>query len=103
MSGSSAVLKSAETTFQQDQKEDGMRGRSVAGIQSCGSPSLTQVGDNYYLYNSGAGPQLKYGGAPVVVGQIAGWAPIAGEQISGGRSEERRVGKEGRSRWSPNH
>jgi serralysin len=27
---------------------------------------------------------LKYGGAAVVVGQISGWAPIAGEQISGG-------------------
>ena len=53
-------------------------------IESAGSTSLTQVGNNYYLYNSGAGPQLKYGGAAVVVGQIPDWAPIAGEQISGG-------------------
>ena len=53
-------------------------------IESSGSTSLTQVGSNYYLYNSGAGPQLKYGGAAVVAGQISGWAPIAAEQISGG-------------------
>src|SRR5256885_16519489 len=38
------------------------------------------------------------GYAPVVVGMEPG--PIAG---SSGRSEERRVGKECRSRWSPYH
>ncbi|MGY2904987.1 M10 family metallopeptidase C-terminal domain-containing protein [Bradyrhizobium sp. URHC0002] len=84
MSGSSSVLKSAETTFQQDLNGDGVIGISNVVIESAGVTSLTQVGSNYYLYNSGAGPQLKYGGAPVVVGQIPGWAPIAGEQISGG-------------------
>ncbi|WP_276326863.1 M10 family metallopeptidase C-terminal domain-containing protein [Bradyrhizobium valentinum] len=84
MSGSSSVLKAAETTFQQDLNGDGLIGIPNVVIDSAGSTSLTQVGDNYYLYNSGAGPQLKYGGAAVVVGQIPGWAPIAGEQISGG-------------------
>ncbi|UPK02139.1 M10 family metallopeptidase C-terminal domain-containing protein [Bradyrhizobium sp. 170] len=84
MPGSSSVLKSAETTFQQDLNGDGTIGNPSVVIESAGVTSLTQVGSNYYLYNSGAGPQLKYGGAPVVVGQIAGWAPIAGEQISGG-------------------
>ena len=84
MSGSSTVLKSAETTFQQDLNGDGTIGIPSVVIESAGSTSLTLVGSNYYLYDSGAGPQLKYGGAPVVVGQIAGWAPIAGEQISGG-------------------
>ena len=53
-------------------------------IESSGSTSLTQVGSNYYLYNSGADPQLKYDGTAVVAGQISGWAPIAAEQISGG-------------------
>ena len=28
---------------------------------------------------------------------------VAEELVAGGRSEERRVGKEGRSRWSPYH
>ncbi|MCK1642853.1 M10 family metallopeptidase C-terminal domain-containing protein [Bradyrhizobium sp. 157] len=84
VSGSSSVLKSAEITFQQDLNSDGTIGISSVVIESAGMTSLTQVGSNYYFYNSGVGPQLQYGGAPVVVGQIAGWAPIAGEQISGG-------------------
>ena len=84
MWGSNSVLKSAEMTFQQDLNSDGVIGNPSVVIESSGVTSLTQVGSNYYLYNSGAGPQLKYGGTAVVVGQIAGWAPIAGEQISGG-------------------
>jgi serralysin len=88
MPGSSSVLKTAESTFQQDLNGDGQIGNGLIGnpnvIESAGVTSLTQVGSNYYLYNSGVGPQLKYNGAAVVEGQIAGWAPIAGEQVSGG-------------------
>ncbi|WP_161855923.1 M10 family metallopeptidase C-terminal domain-containing protein [Bradyrhizobium sp. CCBAU 051011] len=84
MSGSSSVLESAETTFQQDLNGDGLIGIPTVVIESSGSTSLTQVGSNYYLYNSGVGPQLQYLGAAVVAGQISGWAPIAAEQISGG-------------------
>ena len=32
-----------------------------------------------------------------------GWSPCAALAATGARSEERRVGKEGRSRWSPDH
>jgi serralysin len=84
MSGSSPVLKSAETAFQQDLNRDGVIGIPAVVIESFGSTSLTQIGSNYYLYASGVGPQLKYGGAGVVAGQIQGWAPIAAEQVSGG-------------------
>jgi serralysin len=84
MSGSSSVLKNAEAAFQQDLNGDGVIGNPSVVIEAFGSTSLTQVGSNYYLYNAGVGPQLKYGGSPVVVGQIEGWAPIAGEQVSGG-------------------
>ena len=34
---------------------------------------------------------------------IKGGNPLVGEVVIGGRSEERRVGKECRSRWSPYH
>ena len=78
------MLESAETTFQQDLNGDGLIGIPTVVIESSGSTSLTQVGSNYYLYNSGVGPQLQYLGAAVVAGQISGWAPIAAEQISGG-------------------
>jgi serralysin len=84
MSGSNSVLKNAEMTFQQDVNGDGVIGIPAVTIESFGSTSLTKVGSYYYLYNAGVGPQLKYGGDPVVAGQIEGWAPIAGEQISGG-------------------
>ena len=53
-------------------------------IEFSGSTSLTQVGTNYFLYNYGVGPRLKYGGAVVVVGQIPGLGTDCGEQVSGG-------------------
>jgi serralysin len=59
----------------------------VRVIESFGSTSLTQVGSNFYLYNSsGTGPSLKYGGV-LVVGQANAWAPISAEQIAGGGYE----------------
>jgi hypothetical protein len=38
-------------------------------IQTDGSTNLLQIANNYYLYTNGSGPELKYGGAPVTVGQ----------------------------------
>jgi serralysin len=52
-------------------------------IESSGSTSLLQVGNNYYL-NSASGPLLKLGGAAVVAGQFGAWVPIAAEQTAGG-------------------
>ena len=52
---------------------------------SFGSTSLTEVGNNYFLYNSsGFGPELKYGGADVVAGQFGGWVPIGAVQTASG-------------------
>ena len=49
-------------------------------IESFGSTSLTEVGINFYLYNSsGSGPELKYAGAAVVTGEFGTWAPIGAE------------------------
>lgn len=55
-------------------------------IEALGSISLIQTGSYYFLtsISGGAGPQLKYSGSPVVVGQFGAWTPIAAEQTSSG-------------------
>ncbi|MGP0082230.1 MAG: hypothetical protein ACLP0B_01195, partial [Steroidobacteraceae bacterium] len=52
---------------------------------SFGSTSLTEVGNQYYLYNSsGSGPELKQGGADVVAGEFGAWVPIGAVQTASG-------------------
>jgi VCBS repeat-containing protein len=57
-------------------------------IQTDGSTSLVQVGSNYFLDPVGgsSGPELKFGGSPVVpgVGQFSGWAAIGAVQTASG-------------------
>ena len=67
VSGSSSALESLETSFHQDLNGDGMIGVSSTVIESFGSTSLVEVGNNFYLdsISSGTGPELKYGGAPL--------------------------------------
>src|SRR5215469_6888494 len=67
------------------QAEDGIRDLYVTGVQTCALPiyAVRQCGDRDRLQ------------APVGIGD---WSS-AGKR----RSEERRVGKECRSRWSPYH
>ena len=84
VSGSSAALESLETIFHQDLNRDGTIGVVTTVVQTDGSTSLTEVGDNYFLYNGGAGPELKYGGAAVMAGQFGSWTPIGAEQTAGG-------------------
>ena len=92
VSGTSAVLQSFETTFQQDLNDDGLIGPapSPTEIESDGSTSLVQVGSNYFLYPVGglSGPELKYSGAPVVADQfeLSGgvWVPIGAEETTSG-------------------
>jgi 20S proteasome alpha/beta subunit len=90
-SGNSSALESLETSFHQDLNGDGVIGVAPTDvIESAGSTSLVQVGNNYYLDNNstGIGPELKYGGAPVVTGEFvtsAGtWTMIGAEQTSTG-------------------
>ncbi len=42
------------------------------------STELVEVGNNYFLdsISSGTGPELKYGGTPVVAGEFGAWTPI---------------------------
>ena len=54
-------------------------------IEANGSTSLTEVGNHFYLYDSGgSGPSLKYAGADFVAGQFGAWAPIGAEQTASG-------------------
>src|SRR5215210_8631699 len=66
------------------QAEDGIRDTSVTGVQTCALPisPLTCVAGR---------------------GRSAPCATRSWWRRSAGRSEERRVGKECRSRWSPSH
>src|SRR5256885_12727949 len=92
------------------QAEDGIRDYKVTGVQTCALPifrdayridaahrPLIIAGGPHAIYESydlfSANP-TRPGGADVVV---------TGEEFVMLRSEERRVGKECRSRWSPYH
>src|SRR2546427_7229421 len=68
------------------QAEDGIRDLTVTGVQTCALPIS-------WLRRSGRAP------ACWPARRRAGRRP----QAAAGRSEERRVGKECRSRWSPYH
>ena len=86
VSGTSAALESLETSFHQDLNGDGVIGVPTTVIESFGSTSLVEVGNNYFLdsISSGTGPELKYDGAPVVAGQFGAWTPIGAEQTATG-------------------
>src|SRR5262250_3519319 len=66
------------------QAEDGIRDTSVTGVQTCALPICQGVRKNQRRLPAGSGLSLRKLGVR-------------------GRSEERRVGKECRSRWSPYH
>src|SRR5690349_24940554 len=91
------------------QAEDGIRDLYVTGVQTCALPIFARRGD---VQRGRAVEPGRWGGAAGAeqhvgaeheraVGPSAGppWKPEAGRQ----RSEERRVGKECRSRWAPYH
>src|SRR5438270_8749847 len=67
------------------QAEDGIRDLTVTGVQTCALPISWRVG---------LAPPLQ---VEMIVAGRARPAPARTSQ----RSEERRVGKEGRSRWGP--
>ncbi|WP_407158797.1 heparin lyase I family protein [Bradyrhizobium sp. STM 3557] len=86
-SATSGVLESFETVFQQDLNGDGTIGVYTGALESSGATKLTQVADTYYLNPSsgGTGPQLKFGGAVLAVGQLgSSWTILGAEAVSGG-------------------
>jgi serralysin len=86
VAGNSTTLESLEVSFNQDLNGDGVIGILVhTDANSIGTTSLTQVGNNYYLYNgSGVGPELKYMGAPVTTGEFGAVTPIGAALTSTG-------------------
>src|SRR5256886_11200102 len=94
------------------QAEDGIRYLTVTGVQTCALPICSgrkklQVVMTEEAEAGGDGdgaaqePQPEIGGPDMASGRLH--AQHGDADLEGGRSEERRVGKEGRSRWSPDH
>src|SRR2546425_4155005 len=71
------------------QAEDGIRDKLVTGVQTCALPIC---GIRWPASASAWTPRWR-----------ARCSPRTGSRASQARSEERRVGKECRSRWSPYH
>ena len=85
VAGTSSALQMLEPSFHQDLNGDGVIGLKTV-IESFGSTSLVQLGNNYFLYPVGgsSGPELSYFGAPVVAGQFGSWTPLGAEQTASG-------------------
>src|SRR2546429_5353826 len=93
------------------QAEDGIRDVAVTGVQTCALPiSITYPLSFHILAHSF---QLAKNSTLFVLRRlrtpcerppgVGGTATSACSALRGERSEERRVGKECRSRWSPYH
>src|SRR3712207_8649048 len=89
------------------QAEDGIRDIGVTGVQTCALPiwvwtscpsASTRIA-RYWTCVPGASPRPEMSSTARYSGEDAS-VPIA---VHAPRSEERRVGKECRSRWSPYH
>src|SRR5256885_6597632 len=86
------------------QAEDGIRDYKVTGVQTCALPIC-----RFGIPRSGAGTRLHLTDQRLPAPERGiPKRPMAGIELprldlKPGRSEERRVGKECRSRWSPYH
>src|SRR5437667_5504243 len=81
------------------QAEDGIRDRDVTGVQTCALP--ISLRDNPSKINTGSPTSRRQRGGRRRQGRQGGAS--ARRSFAARRSEERRVGKECRSRWSPYH
>jgi hypothetical protein len=81
--GNSWQLETRETAFNQDLNGDGLIGPTTTVIEANGSTTLAQVADTYFFGGS-SGTQLKFGGAPVTMGQFGPWMAIGAEQTGSG-------------------
>src|SRR2546423_7068527 len=99
------------------QAEDGIRDKLVNGVQTCALPICDEQGIKLdrgggeamtarMYYDNDADPEALAGQTVAIIGYGSqGHAHAQNLRESGidVRSEERRVGKECRSRWSPYH
>src|SRR2546430_9935389 len=82
------------------QAEDGIRDLTVTGVQTCALPIFWPTPRVIDSTQRGAAPTAFHGTLATEVNLR--W-PTPTVTDATGRSEERRVGKECRSRWSPYH
>src|SRR5256886_7820746 len=90
------------------QAEDGIRDLTVTGVQTCALPiSNLLIASPLYLCrfpdDSGRQATTDYSGLNPTLAAACLPRPRCRMARISGRSEERRVGKECRSRWSPYH
>src|SRR5256885_3224143 len=91
------------------QAEDGIRDYKVTGVQTCALPILNGFASEVSRVAREVGSDGKLGGQAQVPGAAGTWKDLTDNvnamaaNLTGQRSEERRVGKECRSRWSPYH
>src|SRR5262249_60044777 len=82
------------------QAEDGIRDWSVTGVQTCALP----ISDNFAWLNRGQTESAAAAPETPIADQPKPEAPVAAQPKAVpsalARSEERRVGKEGRWRWA---
>src|SRR2546427_4776167 len=86
------------------QAEDGIRDLTVTGVQTCALPIWTARARDWALRSQ----TWSYRVSPIT--STTGWlnrndsnVDLSSAETARMRSEERRVGKECRSRWSPYH
>src|SRR2546430_4806213 len=88
------------------QAEDGIRDLTVTGVQTCALPIFTAVGgcSSVLVMSSPDTLTVREPGMPRVT-LCSRVCSVSFQLMQGSpyRSEERRVGKECRSRWSPYH
>src|SRR2546427_4329754 len=83
------------------QAEDGIRDLTVTGVQTCALPILSRPAASANRYTVVA--VLKYSEPLLSAMPVPPSVPAVSRTSAFPRSEERRVGKECRSRWSPYH
>src|SRR5436305_9905701 len=112
LQGKAALQNTDELVFFFFQAEDGIRDADVTGVQTCALPISKRTGArrrqrapvrlaaSVWTWSSPAKrPSLRAAAAASARRWRASWPPKG----STSRSEERRVGKECRSRWAPDH
>src|SRR2546421_3431913 len=92
------------------QAEDGIRDLIVTGVQTCALPiydvaaaATKNAAYDANIMGSKLAQKTEDYGAKRVADRAADGKPETALTLDQGRSEERRVGKECRSRWSPYH
>src|SRR5260370_5138126 len=91
------------------QAEDGIRDSSVTGVQTCALPISAGSPPCFALHYVGPMVAPNMAASPLQSAlnhwlfALSGVLFFLGAQLYSQRSEERRVGKECRSRWSPYH